>query len=235
MLDRAAQSGLALCVAVDQVGPRELLALVALRGGWARVASPHELKLARAAGFAPERIAVAGPVLEDGLLRDALAENVAVIEAGGGAAQHLARIAAALGHAVPSLSGAPPALPAGAFRRVGGLLAQALQAPPELVLDAAWSPRSRARVMAAPLAHCSALRAAATPGTVRGLVGAPAPLGLLGPAARGDWLAVPDVRAAEPQAPHPAWPRPGTVLVRTGGWRLLDERPLPAGTPSAAS
>ena len=137
-------AGGARAVAVAVIGPRVVLAQCAAAGCWARAASSHELELAREAGFRPERIIASGAVVEDGLLRDALAAGVAVIERPAGEGEdNLQRIAAALGHPVPPSSGAPPDLPDALFARSGGLLAPVLATPPALALDAVWEPPAR--------------------------------------------------------------------------------------------
>jgi hypothetical protein len=212
-------------VDVSVLGPREALALAAAAGCWARVASPHELALARAAGFPPERLLVAAPVLDDGLVRDALAAGLGVLQARGEDAANVARIAGALGHAVPPATGAPPVWPAAGLRRAGGLLAPLLAGPPDLALDAAWEPWGRGHVVVAPL---RGLTGEIVEASVRGLPGRSAAARLLGPVGRGDSVLVPDPRAAVPQRPDLAHSLPAVVLVRGGSWRLLDPRPLPA-------
>jgi len=211
-------------VDVAALGPQELLAVAAHEGCWARARSSHELQLARAAGILSARLVVAAPVLDDGLVRDALLAGVAVLEATGDAALNVRRIAMALGHDVPAVAGAPPALSAGALRRVGGLLAPLLSGPPDLAIDATWTPWGRGRVVAA------ALQAGEVPGeaTLRGLPGRAALAQQLGDLSRGDWALVPDPRAAAPQLPDLAHPMAAVVLVRGGAFRLLEPRPLPA-------
>ena len=221
--------GGAVAVPVSALGPREALTLAAQAGCWARAASAHELTLARAAGFAPARLVVGAPVLDDGLLRDALAAGVAVIQAQGEEAQNVARIARALGHPVSPSQGAPPDLAPGVLRRVGGLLAPLLAGPPALSLDAAWEPRGRGRVALGALAGPAD---ASSETMLRGLSGTAAPARLIGTAARGGWVALPDPRAAGPQRPDLAHPLPATVLVRGSAWRLLDARPLPGAMPA---
>ncbi len=213
-----------LTVDVAAVGPLEVLAAASQAGCWARAASSHELQLARAAGFPPDRLVVAGPVLDDGLVRDALVAGVAILQATGDAALNVERIATALGHGVPPVSGAPPALPAGALRRVGGLLAPVLAGPPDLAIDAAWTPWGRGRVAVAPLQSGGTAGEA----TLRGLPGRAAPACQLGDLSRGDWVVMPDPRAAAPQRPDLAHPPAAVVLVRAGVWQLLEPRPLPA-------
>jgi len=224
-LKRAARAaGGAVSVPVGALGPREALTLAAQAGCWARVASPHELVLARAAGFAPDHIVAGAPVLEDGLLRDALAAGVAVLEARGEDAPNAERIARALGHKLPPATGAPPDLPANALRRAGGLLAPLLAAAPALALDAVWEPRGRGRVAVAALAGPAET---VVETSLRGLSGPVAPALLVGAAQRGAWVVLPDTRAAAPQRPDLAHTLPATVLVRGGAWRLLEPRPLP--------
>jgi hypothetical protein len=224
-LKRAARAaGGAVSVPVGALGPREALTLAAQAGCWARVASPHELTLARAAGFAPDHIVAGAPVLEDGLLRDALAAGVAVLEARGEDAPNAERIARALGHKLPPTTGAPPDLPANALRRAGGLLAPLLAAAPALALDAVWEPRGRGRVAVAALAGPPE---SVGETSLRGLSGPVAPALLVGAAQRGGWVVLPDTRAAAPQRPDLAHALPATVLVRGGAWRLLERRPLP--------
>jgi hypothetical protein len=212
-------------LAVGMVGPREVLALAAQAGCWARVASMHELALARSAGFPVERIAVRAPILEDGLLRDALTAGVAVLEAQAEEARNVERLASALGHALPASSGAPPDLLPGALRRVGGLLAPALAGAPELALDAAWDPRGRARVVVVAVGGPAESSA---DGSVRGLPGVVAPARLIGAAGRGDWVLLPDPRAAGLHRPDPAHPLPLEVMVKGSAWRILEPRPWPA-------
>lgn len=214
-----------LTVAVGDVGPREVLALLAAAGCSARAGSAHELQLARAAGFPLERLVVGAPVLEDGLLRDALAAGVTVIEAEGEVARNLGRIAAALDHATPAATGAPPPLPEATFARAGGLLAPLLSGLPALTLDAAWEPRGRGRVVMAALAGPAA---APVEASVRGLRGLAAPALMSGAAARSEWVVLPDRRAAQVHRPDPAHPLPLVVMVREGAWRILDPRPWPA-------
>jgi hypothetical protein len=218
-------AGGAVSVPVGTLGPREALTLAAQSGCWARVASSHELALARAAGFASNRIAVGAPVLEDGLVRDALAAGVAVIQAQGEDAANVARIARALGHVQPPSQGAPPDMAPGVLRRAGGLLAPLLAGAPVLALDAAWEPRGRGRVALAALAGPVET---ITEARLRGLPGVEAPARLIGTATRGDWVALPDPRAASPQRPDLAHPLPATVLVRGSAWRVLEPRPMPA-------
>jgi len=224
-LRRAARAaGGAVTVAVGALGPRELLALAAQAGCWARATSSHELLLACAAGFAPGRTVVGAPVLEDGVVRDALAAGVAAIEARGDEARNVERIARALGHAPPPAGGAPPNLPEGALRRAGGLLAPLLSGAPGLAVDAVWAPRGRGRVTVAALAGPAETLAVTG---MRGLSGPPAPARLLGAATRGDWVVLPDTRAAQVHLPDPAHPLPAVVMVRGGAWRTLDRRPWP--------
>ncbi|MHC4845859.1 MAG: hypothetical protein ACYTCU_06830, partial [Planctomycetota bacterium] len=73
------------------IGPPAVLAMLARAGDWARVRSSHELDLARAAGFTRECIVAGGRVLEDGFLKDALSEQVAVLECDDATAANAAR------------------------------------------------------------------------------------------------------------------------------------------------
>lgn len=220
-------AGGVLAVPVGALGPREALALCAAAGDWALAASRHELALARAAGFPAGRVAVVAEVAEDGLLVDALTGGVGALLADSG---NVARIAAGLGLPVPATGGLPPALPRGALRRVGGLLAPLLAGPPALALDAAWAPAGRGRVFVLPLRAGG--EALPGPATLRGLPEAePAPARLAAPAARGDWVAVPDPRAVAVHRPDPAHPTPPVVMVRGSAWRPVDPRPWP-GDPA---
>jgi hypothetical protein len=154
---------------------------------------------------------------------DALTGGVGVLLADAG---NVARIAAGLGLPVPATGGLPPALPPGALRRVGGLLAPLLAGPAALALDAAWVPAGRGRLTVLPLRPDGV----PPPGgvTLRGLPDAvPAPARLAGPAERGQWVAVPDPRAAGVHRPDPAHPLPPVVMVRGAAWRTLDPRPWP--------
>lgn len=223
LLARARRAaGGALLLPVGRIGPREVLALGAAAGDWARIESRHEIGLARDAGFAPGRMLVGGPVAEDGLLVDALSAGLALR---GPDPANVARIAGALGLPLPAAVEPPPELPAGALARAGGLLAPLLSGPPQLVLDAAWRPAGRARVDVRALAGAGPAQDV----TLRGLPAAtPVPARLVGQAGRGDWVLVPDARAAEVLLPDPAHPLPAVVMVRGGAWRLLDPRPWPA-------
>jgi hypothetical protein len=217
-------AGGSLTVPVSLLGPREALAACAEAGDWALASSRHELALALAAGFPRSRVAVSGDVLEDGVLVDALTGGVGALHAD---TVNVARLAAGLGLPVPPATALPPRLPEAALRRVGGLLAPLLSGPPSLVLDAGWEPAGRARVAVLPLRGPA--DAPPSEASIRGLPpAAPARARLHGPAARGDWVAVPDPRAARVLLPDPAHPRPPTVMVRGGAWRLLDPRPWPA-------
>ena len=217
-------AGGALSVPVAAIAPREGLALCAEAGDWALATSRHELALALAAGFPRARVAVAGAVLEDGVLVDALTGGIGSVQAD---PANVARIAAGLGLPVPSPATLPPRLPEATLRRVGGLLAPLLAGPPGLVLDAAWRPAGRGRHTV--LGMQAPGEAPPVEATLRGLPEAePARARLLGAAGRGDWVAVPDPRAARIQPPDPAHPLPALVMVRGGSWRLLDPRPWPA-------
>jgi hypothetical protein len=233
-------------VAVGRVGPPAVLSLLAEAGCWARAESSHELALALAAGFRPAHVIAGAPVLDDGFIKDALTAGVGMLlRPDREAALNVARIAGALELRQPPAEGAPPDVPADAFKACGGLLAPLLGGPPDLVLDAVWerSGRGQAKVLALrepPLAALPADALAAAPRArrramrasqavrLRGLgaqVGVPARLS--GLVERGDWVAVPAADAVAVHVPHPAWPLPRSILVREDAWRVLDPRPLP--------
>lgn len=231
--DRALERALTLAgeaqtLEVGAVGPPEILARVAARGFWACARSSHELGLALAAGFDPQRLVAAGPVRDDGFLKDALSAGVAVVPVDGpGDAENVARMARLLALDPPAREGAPPAAPPDLLSQVGGLLAAVLVAPPQLALDVALP------TGAAPGASLYAL----LPGPVQevGLCGlsrwggeAPLPARLHGVAARGDWLFLPRADAALPRAADPVHAMPVSVMVRGGLWTELAPRPWPA-------
>jgi hypothetical protein len=217
----------ALVVEVGGVGPPPVLTLLSQAGAWAGVVSGHELALALKAGFPAQRLLVRAPVLDDGLILEALSARVAMLaRAGADESLRVTRIARSLKLPVPKASGAPPLLPAPAFARCGGLLARLLAGPPALVLDALWEAPAGTAVQVLTLAATSfgsGRRAtlAALASTRR------APAQLFGEPARGDWVLVPDPAALAVRPPHPAWPLPRTVLVHGGLWRELDARPMP--------
>lgn len=131
----------AVCVEVGAIGPPAVLALLAQADAWASVASGHELTLALQAGFAPRRIVVQAPALDDGFILEALTARVGVlVRRGGEEAARIARIARGLELPLPKPTGAPAILRPAAFARCGGLLARLLSGPPRLVLDAVWEP-----------------------------------------------------------------------------------------------
>lgn len=216
-------AGGVLAVPVAALGPREALALCAEAGDWALAGSRHELDLARSAGFPAGRVAVVAGVPEDGLLVDALTGGVGALQAD---ARSVARIANGLDLAIPPAARVPPTLPPGALRRVGGLLAPLLAGPPALAVDAAWVPAGRGRVSVLPLRPGGAPPAGAA--TLRGLPEArPAAASLSASAGRGEWVVVPDPRAAGVHPPDPAHPSPPVVMVRGAAWRPLDARQWP--------
>jgi hypothetical protein len=224
-------------IAVGAVGPPAVLALLAKAGCWAAVASGHELRLAQQAGFPAPCIAVDAPVLDDGLIMEALSARVAVLRRRGrDEAARIARIGRALALPRPKAKGGPASLSARAFARCGGLLARLLSGPPDLVLDAVWEPAasltSAARTTArfAPLVVSLSLASASAgrPARLRGLTSTRArPARLLGAPAVGDWVVVLAEDALAVRPPHPAWPLPRSVLVSGGLWRDLDPRPMP--------
>jgi hypothetical protein len=219
----AGRSG-ARCVAVGAIGPPAVLAQLVSAGWWARVHSSHELSLAAAAGFPPERLLAGGGVHDDGFVKDALAAGVALMEhADASERANAARIAALLDHALPPERGAPPDAPVRLLARCGGLLALVLRPPLALAIDAVC-PRSRGMAHVLPLEAGDAL----VPGTLAGLEAASAPHAALVPThvRRGDRVMVPGPAAAV-QPVDPAHPPSATVLVRGASWRLLGARPLP--------
>ena len=220
----------AVAIAVSEVGPPAVLALLAPTGAWASVASGHELALARRAGFPGRRIVVDAPVLDDGLILEALTARVGVLVRRGpreGAA--VRRVAALMRLPQPPARGAPACVPASTFSRCGGLLGRLLSGPPHLVLDALWdggNSRSLTAVLpvATPTASHRVLRV-----TLAALAAErPLPARLLGTAARGDWVIVADSSALAVRPPHPSWPHPQDVLVHHGRWRRLEPRPMPS-------
>ncbi len=223
-------------VSVADVGPRIVLAQCAAAGCWARITSSHELELAHEAGFPPARIVGGGEVAEDGFLRDALTAGVAVLERRGRVAEeNLERIAAALGHAVPPRTGAPPDLPVPLLPHCGGLLAPVLAGPPSVAVDAAWElPEtgdgrpSRVPVLdVIPIALPA--RRSSSEATVRGLSpGRPHRARLHGPLVRGQWVVVVAPGASAVHRPDPSYPLPTLVMVRGAAWRPLNPRRLPA-------
>jgi len=220
-------------VAVADVGPPAVLALLAAAGWWARAGSPHELLLARQAGFAPERLVAGAAVADDGFIKEALVQRVAVLEVGstpehaGRDELNVQRVAEALGLPRPPASGAPDAAGPEAFAHCGGLLAPVLRGAPALALDASWPDTCRAR-------HAWTLRhpLPASEATLEGLSGPlaapPRRLTLHGVPHRGDGLLLPCREAARLQAFDPSWPELPVVLVRDERWRLLEPRPRPA-------
>lgn len=233
-LARAQGRRRAVGIDVAAIGPPAVLALLAPTGAWAFVASGHELALARRAGFPGRRIVVDAPVLDDGLILEALTARVGVLVRRGpreGAA--IRRVAALMRLPQPLARGAPACVPASTFSRCGGLLARLLSGPPHLVLDALWEPavrrgngRSLAAVLpvATPTASQRVLRV-----TLAALAAArPMPARLLGTAARGDWVVVADSSALAVRPTHPSWPHPPDLLVHHGRWRRLEPRPMPA-------
>jgi hypothetical protein len=227
---RGASGGGPVSIEVGSVGPPAVLALAADAGCWARVASPHELRLAQQAGFTPACIVVDAPQLDDGLILDALTAGVALrTHRGRDEVHRVDRIAGGLRLPRPADARAPPLLPASAFAHCGGLLARVISAAPSLVLDAVWEPP---RAAAGASRVVLAVEDADRPGvraTLQGLSSLRAqPASLHGRAEHGDWVLVLAEDALSVHPPHPARPMPRTVLVREGLWRELEPRPLPA-------
>ena len=244
-------------VSPQRLSPPALLSLAAAAGHWAAVRSAHELRGVLEAGFPPERIVVRGRVKEDGLLRDALAARVAVVQGDAHERAVLERIAGALGHALPSATGAPRDMPAEAFGRCGGLLARVLRGAPDVALDAVLdggrpAAAGGARPGALDLdpdllwsAHAGGdpgptlLLALAGPhadgrtdaGTLTGLGGVdespPRHARLMGPLRRGDWALWPDPRATAWRAEFGVHPALPSMLVQGAAWRPLDLRSGP--------
>lgn len=216
----------AASVRLAEIGAPALMSLIARTGRWARVASSHELRLALQAGFPRERVVVPSALADDGLIRDALTERVAVIEADAAAAENVARIARALDLPVPPGAGAPAPGKTRAFDGVGGLLAQVVRPAPDVRLDAVLD-LARGSVRILPLRRAPGAGPAATVS----LCGLGETQGrrarLAGDVARGDWVFLPDPTALAPRARHPAYPMPRTVLIDGRSHRVLDERPLP--------
>jgi len=232
-LARAQGRRRAVGVEVGAIGPPALLALIARTGAWASVASAHELKLAAQAGFSMRRVVVDAPVLDDGLILEALTARVGVlVRRGRREAAAVRRVGALMRLPLPAARGAPPVVPPSTFARCGGLLARLLAGPPRLVLDALWEPPAAASRKAAPRVVLGLRGPSASRGrraTLSGLTEArPSPARLLGEVARGDWVVVADPASLAVRPPHPAWPQPRDVLVHHGRWRLLDARPMPA-------
>jgi hypothetical protein len=212
--------------AVGAVGPPEVLALVARHDHWAAVCSSHELTLATAAGFGPERMVATGRVRDDGFLKDALLAGVAsvsVAEADDGA--NLARLAEALGVELPPATGAPTLADERWLGATGGLFAAVLAPPPELQLDVTIRPR---------VGEESVLCLDDGPevaGTLSGLSSHGSDevqlVAIQGTVARGGWVVLPRSDAAAVHVGDGAHPEPTTVLVRDGLWRELTPRPVP--------
>jgi len=214
-------------IPLARVGPPAVLAMLARAGVWVRVRSSHELDLARAAGFTRERIAAGGRVLEDGFLKDALTERVAVLECEAGTAANAARIGEVLGLALPPSTGAPRDLPAGAFARCGGLLAPLLSDPPALVMDAVWDTPIDERAEILPVVGPGGYGAPVDV-TLEGLEGTGArPARLHGAASRGDWVLVPSTASLAVRGADAAHAPPRTVMVRGASWRVLEPRRFP--------
>jgi len=215
-------------IPIAKIGPPAVLAMLARAGAWAHVRSTHELDLARAAGFTRERIAAGGRVLEDGFLKDALCEQVAVLECDEATAANATRIGAALGLELPPTTGAPPALPAGTFARCGGLLAPLLSDPPSLVMDAVWDTSIDERAEILPVVDPGG-DGAPVDVTLEGLEGTGSrPARLHGAAKRGDWVVVPSTASLVVRGADAAHPAPRTVMVRGESWRVLEPRRFPS-------
>jgi hypothetical protein len=220
----------ARCMEVAAVGPLAVLAQLCAAGWWARARSSHELTLALAAGFPPERLVAGGGVRDDGFVKDALAAGVAVMEHDDASERaNAARIAALLDHVLPPESGAPPDARTGWLEHCGGLLAPVLRPPPGLAVDATLP--AGARVAAGGCVLALAWPADGpdlVPGSVQGLGSGQPPRPALVPAhlVRGDWVVLP----AAAVDVHPfslAHPATRCLLVREASWRLLEPRPLP--------
>jgi len=232
-LARAQGRRRAVGVEVGAIGPPVLLALLARTTAWASVASAHELTLAAQAGFSMRRVVVDAPVLDDGLILEALTARVGVlVRRGRREVAAVQRVAALMRLPLPAARGAPPVVPPSTFARCGGLLARLLAGPPRLVLDALWEPPAAAARKATPrlvlglrgrLSSAAARRA-----TLSGLTESrPSPARVVGEVARGDWVVVADPASLAVRPPHPAWPQPREVLVHHGRWRQLEARPMP--------
>ena len=236
-LARAQGRRRAVGIDVAAIGPPAVLALLAPTGAWASVASGHELALARRAGFPGRRIVVDAPVLDDGLILEALTARVGVLVRRGpreGAA--VRRVAALMRLPLPPARGAPACVPASTFARCGGLIARLLAGPPRVVLDALWQPATpgraqRATVAGPPIRVIPLQGHLGPPGRAASLSSLttlrPVRARLLGPSARGDWVIVADPTSLAVRPPHPAWPQPRELLVHHGRWRRLDPRPMP--------
>jgi len=236
-LARAQGRRRAIAIEVAAIGPPAVLALLAPTGSWASVASGHELALARRAGFPGRRIVVDAPVLDDGLILEALTARVGVlVRRGPRESAAVRRVAALMRLPLPAARGAPACVPAATFARCGGLLARLLAGPPAVVLDALWEPaapgRTRRAAAARPPVRVLAVQGRlGPPGRVTSLSGLTTVRAsrarLLGAPARGDWVIVADPASLAVRPPHPAWPQPRELLVHHGRWRRLEARPMP--------
>ena len=227
-LARAQGRRRAVAIEIGAIGPPAVLALLAPTGAWASVSSGHELLLAQRAGFPGRRLVVDAPVLDDGLILEALSARVAVlVRRDRREAAAVRRVAALMRLPLPRPRGAPPCVPASTFSRCGGLLARLLVGPPRAVLDALWEPSGPAHLQL--LAVRARVDARARTTSLSGLTTArKVRARLVGTPGRGDWVLVADPAALGVRPPHPAWPQPREILIHHGRWRRLDARPMPA-------
>ncbi len=226
-------------VSVGRVAPATVLSMLASAGWWARCHSSLELERAHAAGFPDSRLVASGRVKDDGFLKDALSQPVAVLEPyDADDARNIARMASFLERELPDASGAAQSLASCELMGCGGLLSPVLRGPPELALDAplAWPlpPEGEGEVAEAPALWPVAVSdGAVTAGshplrcTVEGLsstaVHAPQAARLVAPCTRGEWVFLPSVLALGRGFEDPAWPTLETVMTRDEIWRFLEE------------
>jgi len=240
------------CLGLGALEDPDLLKLAADAGWWARVRSRHELALAIALGFPGERLVAAGPVVDDGFLKEALLAGVAALDLGERERDNAARIARLLALEAPDAGRAlPPAVTDSAFASAGVFFAAVLGEPPDLALDMAWPLGLESFADADDVANAQphhtpradaplSLLAVRPPAqlvepqhvSVRFLsrdTGLPRPRSahLHGSVRRGDWIALPNAAAVQRAWIDPVHEPVQGVLVHERSWRLLPPRGIP--------
>ncbi|GJM21688.1 MAG: hypothetical protein DHS20C15_16030 [Planctomycetota bacterium] len=244
----AALHGEPRCLGLDALEDPDLLEIVAAAGWWLRVRSRHELSLGLSLGFAPERVVAAGPVVDDGFLKEVLVAGVGALELNARELANTERIARLLQVSVPTNDGSvPPTAPPEVFGGCAAFLTAVLAEPPELHLDMAWplgleafviDPSSSGDESDAP--HPLLIAAVRPPMqidsphqvSVRFLSrGAHDPLPraahLHGSVRRGDWVVLPSAAAALRAWIDPVHEPVQGLLVSESSWRYLPPRSVP--------